>query len=382
MNEKIEEIKKILNEEGIENIYLMFVDFSGNLLTKMIGVQELIRNTHVSWFDGISLNGSLIKDFQEEKYSDWLVLLPDPSSFRKITFLKDENQKAGMIFCDIKNYPLDTRGILKKAVSEFLKLEITPMFGTQAIYAILGEVQNQDFYKTLATNPNTIFHNNLINYLLKAGIEIEYYMPYGKKHQRIDLVPDIANVAADKLFTTKWYIENLGLSQKKEISFENIENSNISTCPVHMSLWKGKHEKNLFFDENDKYELSKLGKDFIKGILKHQVFIKKAIEATTQFSIKQYKNQYSIQRDESILQVPMYFKEKQKKDRIGWSKRCIYNGLNADNNYYLTFAILLYAGLYGILDKKETSQEYFTEKLGNEIIQKINSKLGGNENGR
>ena len=25
---------------GIENIYLMFVDFSGNLLTKMVGVQE------------------------------------------------------------------------------------------------------------------------------------------------------------------------------------------------------------------------------------------------------------------------------------------------------------------------------------------------------
>ena len=378
-DEQIERIKKVLKEEQIKNIYLMFVDFSGNLLTKMVGVDELIRNTHVSWFDGISLNGSLIEDFKDEKDSDWLVLLPDPYSFRKITFLDEKMKKAGMIFCDIKNYALDTRGILKKAVSEFLDLEITPMFGTQSIYAILGEQQNQNFYQTLATNPNTIFHNKIVNYLLEAGIEIEYYMPYGKKHQRIDLVPDIATISADKLFTAKWYIQNLGLQEEKKISFENIDIPNLSTCPVHMSLWQGKHEKNLFFDEKDKYELSDLGKKFIKGILKHNTFIKKVIRATTNYQIKQYKNQLSVQRDECIMQVPLYFKEKQKQDRIGWSKRCIYNGLNADNNFYLVFACLLYAGLYGIFEQKETSQEYFKEKLGEEVIQKIRSLLDGEQ---
>ena len=376
MENQIEKIKKILIEEKIKNIYLIFTDFSGRILVKMVGVKELIRNTHVSWFDGISLNGSLIEDFKDQKESDWLVLLPDPYSFRILTFIKEENQKAGIIFCNIKNYPLDTRGLLKKAVSEFLELEITPMFGTQSIYAILNEEQ-QDFYQTLATNSNTIFHNNLINNLLDADIEIEYYMPYGKKHQRIDLVPDIADIAADKLFTTKWFIENLALQEKKQITFENIDILNISSCPVHMSLWKGKHERNLFFDENDEYELSNLGKKFIKGIIKHQSFIKKVIQVTTKYPLKTYKNQYSILRDDSIIQVPLYFKERQKKDRVGWSKRCIYNGLNADNNYYLSFACLLYAGLYGILDKKETSQEYFTEKLGNEVVQKINNKLGG-----
>lgn len=368
MQEQIEYIKKILQEEKIKNIYLLFVDLSGQIFTKMVGVDELIKNTHVSWFDGISLNGSLIEDFNQNLESDWLVLMPDPFSFRKLTFLEDDNQRAGILFCDIKNHPLDTRGILKKAVKEFFEVGITPMFGTQAIYAILDEVKNQNFYQTLATSPTTIFNNNLVNYLLQADIEIEYYMPYGTKHQRIDLVPDIANIAADKLFTARWFIQNLGLKYEKEISFENIDKPNISNCPVHMSLWKCKHEKNLFFDENDDCELSNLGKKFIQGILKHQNFIQQVVKVTSQYSVENYENKYSTHRDKSIVQVPLYFKEKQKQDRIGWSKRCIYNGLNTDTNYYLVFACLLYAGLYGIQDKRENSKKYFNEKLGKELM--------------
>ena len=65
MEEQIEKIKKELKEKEIQNIYLNFVDFTGNVLTKMVGVQELINNTHVSWFDGISINGNLIQDFKD-----------------------------------------------------------------------------------------------------------------------------------------------------------------------------------------------------------------------------------------------------------------------------------------------------------------------------
>ena len=43
MEEQIEKIKKELKEKEIQNIYLNFVDFTGNVLTKMVGVQELIN---------------------------------------------------------------------------------------------------------------------------------------------------------------------------------------------------------------------------------------------------------------------------------------------------------------------------------------------------
>lgn len=392
--EQIEDIKKELKEKEIQNIYLNFVDFSGNILTKMVGVKELINNTHVSWFDGISINGRLIQDFGDRKNNDWLVILPDPASFRIVPFLKDENQKAALIFCSIKNNYLDTRGLLKQAVYEFQELEMTPMFGTQFIYSINSNENNQDFYKTLATNKNTIFQNNLVNEVLKAGIDIEYYMPYGKEHNRIDLVPDIADAAADKLWTIKWFSENLANQNGIEISFKNMEKLSLSSCPVHMSLWRGKREKNLFFDGGDKFELSQLAKNFMNGIIYYQKSIKALATATSKNPQKYYQTKISVNRGNSLLQVPLYFNEKQKQDRIGWSKRCIYNGLNAEQNYYLMFAVLLYAGLYGIQNKLDTiekseidsytkeelikdleNNEYFKEKLGEKLIQKAINKL-------
>ena len=394
MLEQIEKIKKELKEKEIQNIYLNFVDFSGNILTKMVGVQELINNTHVSWFDGISINGRLLQDFNDKKSNDWLVILPDPFSFRVIPFLKEENQRAALIFCSIKNSYIDTKGLLKQAVHEFEKLEMTPMFGTEFIYSINTNEENQDYYKLLATNKNTIFQNNLVNEILKSGIEIEYYLPYGKKHNRIDLVPDVADVAADKLWTAKWFAENLANAQNIDISFNNIENSNLSSCPVHMSLWRGKREKNLFFDGEDKFELSQLAKNFMNGILYHQRSIKALLSVTSKNPQKYYQTKISVNRGNSLIQVPLYFNEKQKQDRVGWSKRCIYNGLNADQNYYLMFAVLLYAGLYGIENKlggierievdAYTKEEmisdleantYFKEKLGEKLIQKAINKL-------
>lgn len=394
MLEQIEKIKKELKEKEIQNIYLNFVDFSGNILTKMVGVQELVNNTHVSWFDGISINGRLLQDFNDKKSNDWLVILPDPFSFRVIPFLKEENQRAALIFCSIKNSYIDTKGLLKQAVHEFEKLEMTPMFGTEFIYSIETNEENQDYYKLLATNKNTIFQNNLVNEILKSGIEIEYYLPYGKKHNRIDLVPDVADVAADKLWTAKWFAENLANAQNIDISFNNIENSNLSSCPVHMSLWRGKREKNLFFDGEDKFELSQLAKNFMNGILYHQRSIKALSAVTSKNPQKYYQTKISVNRGNSLIQVPLYFNEKQKQDRVGWSKRCIYNGLNADQNYYLMFAVLLYAGLYGIENKlggierievdAYTKEEmisdleentYFKEKLGEKLIQKAINKL-------
>ncbi len=396
--EQIEKIKKELKEKEIQNIYLNFVDFSGNILTKMVGVKELINNTHVSWFDGISINGSLLSDFKDKKSNDWLVILPDPFSFRIIPFLKDENQRAALIFCSIKNNSLDTRGLLKKVVGEFQELEMTPMFGTQLIYSTNLEEKNQNFYEALANNKNIIFQNNLVNELLKANVDIEYYMPYGKKHNRIDLVPDVADIAADKLWTAKWFSKTIANQEDINISFNNIEKLDLSSCPVHMSLWKGKREKNLFFDSEDKFELSQLAKNFMNGIIYHQKTIKALATATSKNSQKYYQTKISVNRGNSLIQVPLYFNEKRKQDRIGWSKRCIYNGLNADQNYYIMFAVLLYAGLYGINNKlnkielhetdsypKESlikdleNNEYFKEKLGERILQKAINKLKGKE---
>lgn len=404
----IEEIKQELTKKEIKHIYLNFMDYSGNLLSKMVGVKELIRNTHVSWLDGISLNGSLIEDFCLPSVdADWLVLLPDPTSFRFLPFLAGE-QRAASLFCTIKEFGLDTRNVLAKATDEFLARDITPMVGTQLIYSLSQEEreEKQNFYATLATNSDTLFNHELVNYLLETDIDIEYYLPYGKKHQRIDLVPDIATAAADKLLTARWFASSMAKQKGYLLAWENLPENNLSTCPLHLSLWKGKREQNLFFDATQENELSDLARNFISGVLTHQKAIKALAKSTTRYPLKNYQTAYSTKRDNSLIQVPLYFKETQKKDRIGWSKRCIYQGFNADQNIYLGLAAILYAGLDGIMtheQKKYSSQHsslpqedihqesqeeliqaleedtYLTEKLGEPMIQKAIQKLKGRQ---
>lgn len=356
--EDIKKIKEELENEEIKNIYLTFVDFTGNILFKSVGVKELIRNTHVSWFDGISINGNLISEFKNIKNSEWMVLLPDSNSFYKIPFIKDKNQKSAIILCDIKKHPYDTRKLLKNVVDEYLKIGITPIVGPELIYSMEFEesqnkfIDKENYYFSLPVSKRTQFNNTLVNNILESNIDIEYYMPYGKNHNRIDLVPDVANISADKLFICKWFAENLAYLENTSIDFSNIEENEISSCPMHFSLWKGNREQNLFFDEKDEFELSILGKKFINGIIYHNKFIKAVIKSSTNYPLKEHIIKYSTIRDNSLISVPLYFKEKQKKDRIGWSKRCIYNGINADCNYYLVIACILYAGLFGITTEK------------------------------
>ncbi len=401
--EQIKKIKEQLEKGKIKNIYLTFIDFSGNILSKSVGVKELIRNTHVSWFDGISVNGNLISEFQGIQDSEWMVILPDSNSFYQIPFIKEENQKSAIILCDIKEHPYDTRGLLKKVVQEYLKLGITPIVGPELIYSIdieenQNKENNQNYYFSLPVSKKTQFNNKLANNILEANIDIEYYMPYGKKHNRIDLVPDIANISADKLFICKWFAENLAYLENASIDFSNLKTDNISNCPIHFSLWKGNREQNLFFDEKDDNELSEIGKKFINGILYHNKFIKAVIKSCTNYPIKEHITKYSTTRDKSLISVPLYFKEKQKKDRVGWSKRCIYNGINVDCNYYLVIACILYAGLYGIninkniekiakndnYTKKELIEEvkankYFKQLINEELLDKIIQKLENSE---
>lgn len=388
-NSEIGKIKEKIQNENIKHIYLNFVDFSGNILTKTVGVKELINNTHVSWKDGISINGQLINDYKNIEGNEWLVILPDPSTFRVIPFTKDVSQKAGTIMCSIKNFKFDTRSILKQSVEYVLKSGFCPVSGTQLIYWI-DDANETDYYKTTIGCTSNIFNNDLVDNISKSGIDIEYYLQYGKNYNRIDFVPDIVNISADKLTLSKWYLSSLALSAKIDVKLINSKQEFISSCPVHLSLWNENKHNNLFFNEKDKLELSPTGYKFINGILFHYESIMAVVAATSKNPILRNVPIYSTERDCSAINIPMYFREKQKTDRVGWSKRCIFNGGNNDCNIYLLQAVLLYAGIYGIENdlssfshsKKITytkkslinsiaNNSYLREKIDSEVVDKV-----------
>jgi glutamine synthetase len=122
---------------------------------------------------------------------------------------------------------------------------------------------------------------------------------------------------------------------------------NGSGMHCHMSLFEG--DKNLFFDSSNEYNLSKIARQFVAGILTH---IKEITLVLNQW-VNCYKRlvpgyeapvyiSWGRRNRSSMVRVPMYRVGKEKATRIELRSP------DPAANPYLAFACMLAAGLKGI----------------------------------
>jgi glutamine synthetase len=116
---------------------------------------------------------------------------------------------------------------------------------------------------------------------------------------------------------------------------------------THMSLFEG--ETNAFFDADDPIQLSAVAKAFIAGVLEHAA----EISAVTNQWVNSYKRlvhggeaptaaSWGRSNRSALVRVPMYTPNK------AASRRVEIRSPDSACNPYLTFAVLLAAGLRGI----------------------------------
>ncbi|MEK7354676.1 MAG: glutamine synthetase, partial [Chloroflexota bacterium] len=127
---------------------------------------------------------------------------------------------------------------------------------------------------------------------------------------------------------------------------------NGSGMHVHQSLFKG--SRNAFFDKNDKSYLSKTAKFYIAGLLKHAP----EITAVTSQWVNSYKRlvpgyeapvylSWGRRNRSDLIRVPEYRPGKENATRIELRSP------DPACNPYLTFSVMLAAGLEGIEKKYE-----------------------------
>ncbi len=365
----LEMIRKTVLDCKIKHIYLQFTDLTGHSLAKVVSADEFLSNEHVSWYDGISIDGSLIPDYFNLPEADWLVIVPDPSTFCILPWMHDLQQRSARVICIIKDFNLDPRSCLIHVVNDARDAGFEPIFGPELIFEIQNNNydskgnNNRDYCKALPNDHFVAFRNVVVNNLLEMGVKVEYYMPFGAVQERIDLVPNNALMSADNIFTMKWILESLSLQFNNSIVFPKSVNKYQSSMPVHMSLWKGDEKRNVFFDSTDPLEISLLGRRFIAGILNHSASLSVLTDPYIKGDFSAKLNNYvpisgwSTERGSEIINIPMYFREKLKHDRIGWSKRCVYKRANGVANPYIAFAALLACGLDGIRQELPLSSE-------------------------
>jgi len=351
-----EDVKALCTERDIRFIRLWFTDILGQLKSFSVGVDELDD----AFEGGMGFDGSSITGFNAIEESD-MIAMPDPSTFAVLPWRPDEQGVARM-FCDIQTpertpYEGDPRQVLRRAIARMEGMGFdTFNVGPELEYFLFKdahgtEVLDQGGYFDLTTlDAGSDVRRETVLALEQHGIHVEYsHHEVGPSQHEVDMRYAPALKMADDCMTYRITVKEYAMKYGWHATFmpKPLFGENGSGMHTHLSLFKD--GRNTFYDENDPYFLSGIGKAFIAGQLRH------AREMSAIFAqwVNSYKRlvpgyeapvyvAWSRRNRSALVRVPLYHPGKEMATRM--ELRCPDPACNP----YLTFAVLLQAGLEGI----------------------------------
>ena len=356
-----EEVFEVIKNQDVKFVGLWFTDILGRLKSVSITVSEL----ETAFDEGVGFDGSSIKGFARIDESD-MVAKPDPATFQIIPW-RPKGDVVARMFCDIQNpdgspYKGDPRYILKRSLERLEKeYGYTFYVGPELEYFYFKngknpEVLDEGGYFDLTTlDAGVDMRRETILMLEAMGIKVEFsHHEVSPSQHEIDLRYKDALTMADQVMTYRIVVKEIAQQHGCYATFmpKPIFGVNGSGMHVHQSLFKG--DKNAFFDPNDEYHLSDVGKGYIAGLLKHAP----EITSVTNQWINSYKRlvpgyeapvyiTWARRNRSTLVRVPMYKPNKEKATRVE------FRSPDPACNPYLAFSVMLAGGLAGIKNKYE-----------------------------
>ena len=364
MDKQQEFVLRTLEERDIRFVRLWFTDVLGFLKSVAVAPAELEQ----AFDEGIGFDGSAIEGFARVYESD-MIAKPDPSTFQILPWRAEAPGTARM-FCDIlmpDGSPsfADPRYVLKRALArtsdlgftfythpeiEFFLLKDRPLDGTRPTPA-----DNSGYFDHTPQNIGMDFRRQAITMLESMGISVEFSHHEGAPgQQEIDLRYADALTMADNVMTFRYVVKEVALTQGVRASFmpKPFTQQPGSGMHTHVSLFEG--DRNAFYDGEDPYELSKTGRAFVAGLLKHA----RELSAVTNQWVNSYKRLivggeaptavcWGHANRSALVRVPMY------KPAKAASRRVEIRTPDSACNPYLAYAVILAAGLKGVQENYE-----------------------------
>lgn len=341
-----EEVLQYVAEEDVKFIRLAFCDVYGVQKNISVMPHELKR----AFEYGIAIDASAIEGFEDEVHSD-LFLHPDPSTLTVLPW-RPEHGRVVRMFCNISYpdgtpYTNDTRSLLVKAVEEAKSLGYTFYFGAEMEFYLfrLNEYgkptkEPYDNAKYMDIAPDDKGENvrrEICLTLEQMGISPESsHHEEGPGQNEIDFRYSDALSAADNAVTFK--------SVVKTVAARNGLYADFSPKPLENCAGNGLHINMSVRDKSGKELIDALIPALLEKTGEITLFLNPVAD-----SYKRLGNNkapayisWSAQNRSQLIRIPA---------AIGEYKRLELRSPDPEANPYLAFALLIYAGLYGLTKK-------------------------------
>lgn len=354
-----EDILRIVKEEDVKFIRLQFTDILGTLKNVTITPGQLEKAlNNQCMFDGSSIEG-----FVRIEESD-MYLHPDINTFALFPWYS-QNGRIARLICDIylpdgSPFEGDPRHVLKKAVKRASQLGYTFNVGSECEFFLF----NTDEFG----HPTTITHDtagyfdlgpadmgescrrDICLNLEEMGFEIEasHHEVAFAQHE-IDFRYSDAMSAADDLLTFKLVVKTCAEANGLCATFMPKPITGRAGSGLHINMSLFRDGQNVFCSSENKMGLSQEGLSFIAGVMKHI----KGISAVTNPLVNSYKRlvpgfeapcciAWTTGNRSALIRIP---------ESRGTATRVELRSPDPAGNPYLSFALLLAAGLDGIENK-------------------------------
>jgi glutamine synthetase len=368
MDKQRDYVLRTIEERNVKFVRLWFTDVAGTLKSVAIAPAEV----EGAFAEGIGFDGSAIEGLARSYEADMLAQ-PDPSTFQILPW-RGEIDPTARMFCDITTpdgvpAAADPRNVLKRALAKAASMGFSFYIHPEIEFYLLKSsqigpegpipVDKAGYFDNVPGGTANDFRRRAVTMLEQLGISVEFsHHEGGPGQNEIDLRYADALTMADNIMTFRTVIKEVAIEQGVYATFmpKPFTEHPGSGMHTHMSLFEG--DTNAFFDASGQYSLSKTAKSFIAGLLRHAP----EITAVTNQYVNSYKRLWGggeapsfvcwgHNNRSALIRVPLY------KPNKGNSSRIEYRAIDSAANPYLSYALLLSAGLKGIEEGYELPAE-------------------------
>lgn len=349
-----------VQEDGVRFISLQFTDILGMIKSVTIPVGRLEEALEQGvWFDGSSIEG-----FARIYESD-MVLVPDPATYHVLPWSAPERRRARLI-CDAHGpdgqpSPNVPRLALKRNLARTAGLGYVYNVGPEMEFFLFKRNDERptqpvphdvgSYFDFSPRDEAQQVRSEIILALGGMGLQVEMsHHECAIGQHEIDFRYADALTSADNVVTFKYTVRAIAASHGIYASFMpkpifGIAGSGMHT---HQSFFDTEG-RNLFYDPDDEYNLSRLAYNFIAGQMMHARALA-AVVAPTVNSYKRLTPGYEAPvyicwaqlNRSALIRVPGHGRQQEKATRA--ELRCP----DPSTNPYLAFTAMLAAGLDGI----------------------------------